>query len=87
MYAHAIPSPLPAAALAFAPFAPEPEAPGSREIAVQALSIRCLRKQYEIREVAQLRGHIDLKAAVAADPQFLAREKKETNWASSSLSN
>ena len=62
------------------------EPAGSREIAVADLTIRRLRRAGDIRELAQLRGPIDLAAAVAADPHFLAREKKETNWAWSSPS-
>lgn len=69
------------------PLAFEPEAAGSRDIAVEDLTIRRLHKQYEIRELASLRGQIDLKAATAVDPLFATREKKETNWAWSSLSN
>jgi hypothetical protein len=72
------PAPHAGLALPATPF--EPEAAGSRDIDVDELSIRCIRKQYEIRELAALRGQIDLKAAVAADPHFHAREKKETNW-------
>lgn len=58
-----------------------------RDIDVDELSIRCLRRHHEIREVTQLRGQIDLAAAVAADPLFVSREKKETSWAWSSPSN
>ncbi|WP_332813584.1 hypothetical protein [Ramlibacter sp.] len=69
------------------PFPPdEPEADGSREIAIEDLTIRCLRKASDIRELSQLRRQIDLRAAASADPQFATREKKETNWAGCSLS-
>lgn len=60
--------------------------PELRDIDVDELSIRSLRRHHEIREVAQLRGQIDLAAAVAADPLFVSREKKETSWAWSLLS-
>ncbi|TFZ08201.1 hypothetical protein [Ramlibacter humi] len=81
-------TPMPRAGLAqLPPAAFEPEAAGTRDIAVEDLTIRRLQKQYEIRELAQLRGQIDLKAATSVDPHFATREKKETNWAWSSLSN
>ncbi|TFZ00930.1 hypothetical protein EZ313_21095 [Ramlibacter henchirensis] len=79
--------PMPHAGLQAFPFpADEPEAAGSRDIAVEDLTIRCLRKATDIRDLAQLRGQIDLKAAASADPQFATREKKETSWVASSLS-
>lgn len=69
------------------PFAAdEPEADGSREIDIEDLTIRCVRKASDIRELSQLRRQIDLRAAATADPQFATREKKETNWAGCSLS-
>lgn len=64
----------------------ETEPDGSREIAIEDLSIRCLRSASDIRELSQLRRQIDLRAAASADPQFAAREKKETSWAVCSLS-
>ena len=81
-------TPLPHAATlhAFQFPADEPEADGSREIAVEDLTIRCLRTASDIRELSQLRRQIDLRAAASADPQFVAREKKETNWVECSLS-
>lgn len=80
-------TPMPHAALHAFPFpADEPEVDGSRDIAVEDLTIRCLRKASDIRELGQLRREIDLRAAASADPQFAAREKKETNWAACSLS-
>ena len=83
MYVHASVAP-PAAAFPLHSFDVEPQE--LRDIAVDDLSIRCLRRPHEIREVLPLRGQIDLAAAVAADPHFLAREKKETSWAWSSRS-
>ena len=61
--------------------------PASIDISLEQLTIRRLRSQQEIREMAQLRQQIDLAAASSAEPQFFEREKKETNWGWSSLLN
>ena len=60
--------------------------PAWKDISVEQLTIRRLRSQQEIREMARLRQEIDLAAAASADPHFAEREKKETNWAWSSHS-
>ena len=50
-----------------------------KDICVADLRIRQLRGD-QIAQITQLRGEIDLAAAASADPDFMAREKKETNW-------
>lgn len=50
------------------------------------LVLRHLRTPRDIARVKHLRGHIDLAQHSAADPHFHQHEKKETNWASRSLS-
>ena len=52
-----------------------------RDIPVAELGIFRLHSATDICHVAQLRRGIDLSAAASADPDFLHREKKETNWA------
>jgi hypothetical protein len=56
-------------------------APASKDISVEQLTIRRLRSQSEIRDMARLRQEINLAAAASADPRFAEHEKKETNWA------
>lgn len=55
-------------------------------IHAQQLAIRHLRTRAEIETIMHLRDAIDLSVHAAA-PQFLAREKKETNAVLSGLSN
>ena len=54
-------------------------APELKEIPVDLLSIRRLQGA-QVSRIARFRGEIDLKAAAAADPDFVTREKKETSW-------
>ena len=62
----------------------ETEVAPLKDIPVAELGLRRLHSAGEIRQIAQLRGEIDLSAAAAADPLFMTREKKETNWGWSS---
>jgi hypothetical protein len=65
---------------------PEGDAAPLKDIPVAELGIRHLLGTKNIGQIAQLRGAIDLAAAASADPHFMHREKKETNWAWSTLS-
>jgi hypothetical protein len=51
------------------------------------LVLRHLRTHEDIEKVRALRGRIDLAMHSALDPLFDVHEKKETRWASRSLSN
>ncbi|MDF2463377.1 MAG: hypothetical protein K0Q43_1612 [Ramlibacter sp.] len=53
----------------------------------QDLVLRHLQTHVDIEKVRALRGHIDLGMHCALDPLFPVHEKKETRWASLSLSN
>ncbi|HYD75549.1 hypothetical protein [Ramlibacter sp.] len=57
-----------------------------REIAIDELEIRPLRRPDEIAHVLHLREEIHLPAAALADPAFASREKKETSTGSSPVS-
>jgi hypothetical protein len=52
----------------------------------QDLVLRHLQTHADIDKVRALRGHIDLGMHSALDPLFDVHEKKETRWASLSLS-
>ena len=56
------------------------------EVPLAELSFRHLQTTAEIASIAHLRKEIQLVAAGAADPTFVAREKKETRRALSPLS-
>lgn len=66
--------------------AQQPPAGALKDIAIDELSIRLARSRDDIRQMARMRQQIDLAAATSIDPQFAEHEKKETNWAWSSLS-
>ena len=57
---------------------PPPAVPGTRELPLDELEIRHLRSTDEIGRVIHLRSEIHLPAAALGDPEFAAREKKET---------
>lgn len=46
-----------------------------------AVALRHLKTPAEIASILHLRDEIDLSAHAGASPNFLALEKKETNWA------
>ena len=50
------------------------------------LKLHRLRTPAQVASVLHLRDEIDLSVHAAAGPQFLHLEKKETSWASSSVS-
>jgi hypothetical protein len=57
---------------------PPPAVPGTRELPLDELEIRHLGSTDEIGRVIHLRSEIHLPASALGDPEFAAREKKET---------
>jgi hypothetical protein len=53
---------------------------GRKEVPLDELSVFHLRTASDIAEIQHLRAAIALPASALADPDFQAREKKETRW-------